>query len=67
MDSEKAFYNSRLIYILMFSVAFFWGLAWPVGRILATDLLNYPFSVMFLGIFLQFQFYSAGYGLRKEL
>ena len=32
----------------MFFVAFFWGLAWPVGRILATDLLNYPFSVMFL-------------------
>ena len=48
MDSEKAFYNSRLIYILMFCVAFFWGLAWPVGRILATDLLNYPFSIMFL-------------------
>ncbi|MBJ09288.1 MAG: hypothetical protein CMB63_04655 [Euryarchaeota archaeon] len=32
----------------MLFVAFFWGLAWPVGRILATDLLNYPFSVMFL-------------------
>lgn len=32
----------------MFFVAFFWGLAWPVGRILATDLLNYPFSIMFL-------------------
>ena len=32
----------------MFCVAFFWGLAWPVGRILATDLLNYPFSIMFL-------------------
>lgn len=48
MDNEKASYNSRLIYILMFFVAFFWGLAWPVGRILATDLLNYPFSIMFL-------------------
>ncbi|MAP00120.1 MAG: hypothetical protein CL982_04765 [Euryarchaeota archaeon] len=48
MDTERASYNSRLIYILMFFVAFFWGLAWPVGRILATDLLNYPFSVMFL-------------------
>ena len=32
----------------MFFVAFFWGLAWPIGRILATDLLNYPFSIMFL-------------------
>ncbi len=48
MGIERASYNSRLIYILMFFVAFFWGLAWPVGRILATDLLNYPFSVMFL-------------------
>ena len=48
MDTERVSYNSRLIYILMFFVAFFWGLAWPVGRILATDLLNYPFSVMFL-------------------
>ena len=48
MDIERDSYNSRLIYILMFFVAFFWGLAWPVGRILATDLLNYPFSIMFL-------------------
>ncbi|MBJ61600.1 MAG: hypothetical protein CMB54_06810 [Euryarchaeota archaeon] len=48
MDTERPSYNSRLIYILMLFVAFFWGLAWPVGRILATDLLNYPFSVMFL-------------------
>ena len=48
MDIERTSYDSRLIYILMFFVAFFWGLAWPVGRILATDLLNYPFSVMFL-------------------
>ena len=47
MDTERPSYNSRLIYILMLFVAFFWGLAWPVGRILATDLLNYPFSVMF--------------------
>lgn len=47
MDSEKPAYNSRFIYILMFLVAFFWGLAWPVGRILATDLLDYPYSVMF--------------------
>ena len=31
----------------MFLVAFFWGLAWPVGRILATDLIDYPYSVMF--------------------
>jgi len=48
LDTERPSYNSRLIYILMLFVAFFWGLAWPVGRILATDLLNYPFSVMFL-------------------
>ena len=34
--------------LLMLSVAFFWGFAWPVGRILATDLIDYPFSVMFL-------------------
>ena len=47
MDSEKPAYDSRFIYILMFLVAFFWGLAWPVGRILATDLLDYPYSVMF--------------------
>ena len=47
MDSEEPAYNSRFIYILMFLVAFFWGLAWPVGRILATDLLDYPYSVMF--------------------
>ena len=31
----------------MFLVAFFWGLAWPVGRLLATDLIDYPYSVMF--------------------
>ena len=33
--------------LMMLSVALFWGVAWPVGRILATDLLDYPFSVMF--------------------
>ena len=27
LDTERASYNSRLIYILMFFVAFFWGLA----------------------------------------
>ena len=47
MSSQTPAYNSRFIYILMFFVAFFWGLAWPVGRILATDLLSYPYSVMF--------------------
>ena len=47
MSSQTLAYNSRFIYILMFLVAFFWGLAWPVGRILATDLLSYPYSVMF--------------------
>ena len=47
MNSQIPIYNSRLIYVLMFLVAFFWGLAWPVGRILATDLLDYPYSVMF--------------------
>ena len=47
MSSQTPAYNSRFIYILMFLVAFFWGLAWPVGRILATDLLDYPYSVMF--------------------
>ena len=45
--SQESTYNSRLIYILMFLVSFFWGLAWPVGRLLATDLLDYPYSVMF--------------------
>ncbi len=34
--------------LMMLSVALFWGVAWPVGRILATDLIDYPFSVMFL-------------------
>tara|TARA_B100000029_G_scaffold15157_1_gene15571 strand:+ start:5595 stop:6479 length:885 start_codon:yes stop_codon:yes gene_type:complete len=33
---------------MMLSVALLWGVAWPVGRILATDLIDYPFSVMFL-------------------
>lgn len=37
-----------IINLMMLSVALFWGVAWPVGRILATDLLDYPFSVMFL-------------------
>ncbi|MFL2941045.1 MAG: DMT family transporter [Candidatus Poseidoniales archaeon] len=47
MKIQTSAYNSRFIYILMFLVAFFWGLAWPVGRILATDLIDYPYSVMF--------------------
>ena len=34
--------------LLMLTVAVLWGLAWPVGRILATDLLDFPFTVMFL-------------------
>jgi len=34
--------------LMMLSVALFWGVAWPVGRILAIDLIDYPFSVMFL-------------------
>ena len=34
--------------LMMLSVALFWGVAWPVGRILAVDLVDYPFSVMFL-------------------
>ncbi len=34
--------------LMMLSVALLWGVAWPVGRILATDLIDYPFSVMFL-------------------
>ncbi len=33
---------------MMLLVAMLWGVAWPVGRILATDLIDYPFSVMFL-------------------
>ena len=37
-----------IINLMMLSVAMFWGVAWPVGRILATDLVDYPFSVMFL-------------------
>ena len=47
MKIQTPAYDSRFIYILMFLVAFFWGLAWPVGRILATDLIDYPYSVMF--------------------
>tara|TARA_X000001036_G_scaffold57996_2_gene47678 strand:+ start:2066 stop:3001 length:936 start_codon:yes stop_codon:yes gene_type:complete len=34
--------------LLMLTVSVLWGLAWPVGRILATDLLDFPFTVMFL-------------------
>ncbi|RZD38076.1 MAG: hypothetical protein CXT75_02070 [Methanobacteriota archaeon] len=33
---------------LMLTVSVLWGLAWPVGRLLATDLLEFPFTVMFL-------------------
>ena len=46
--SESNNSSIRLIYILMFLVSLFWGVAWPVGRVLATDLIEYPFSVMFL-------------------
>lgn len=45
--SESNNSSIRLIYILMFLVSLFWGVAWPVGRVLATDLIEYPFSVMF--------------------
>ena len=45
--SESNNSSIRLIYILMFFVSLFWGVAWPVGRVLATDLIEYPFSVMF--------------------
>ena len=34
--------------LMMLAVSALWGLAWPVGRILATDLLELPFTVMFL-------------------
>jgi drug/metabolite transporter (DMT)-like permease len=34
--------------LLMLTVSVLWGLAWPVGRLLATDLLEFPFTVMFL-------------------
>ena len=34
--------------LMMLAVSALWGLAWPVGRILATDLVELPFTVMFL-------------------
>jgi drug/metabolite transporter (DMT)-like permease len=34
--------------LMMLTVSFLWGVAWPVGRLLATDLLELPFTVMFL-------------------
>jgi|TARA_B110000881_G_scaffold55327_1_gene47156 drug/metabolite transporter (DMT)-like permease len=34
--------------LLMLTVSVLWGLAWPVGRLLATDLLEFPFTIMFL-------------------
>ena len=34
--------------LLMLTVSVLWGVAWPVGRLLATDLLELPFTVMFL-------------------
>ena len=34
--------------LMMLTVSVLWGVAWPVGRLLATDLLEHPFTVMFL-------------------
>lgn len=34
--------------LMMLTVSVLWGLAWPVGRLLATDLVDVPFTVMFL-------------------
>ena len=34
--------------LMMLTVSVLWGVAWPVGRLLATDLLDFPFTVMFL-------------------
>jgi drug/metabolite transporter (DMT)-like permease len=34
--------------LMMLTVSVLWGVAWPVGRLLATDLLEFPFTVMFL-------------------
>ena len=34
--------------LMMLIVSVLWGIAWPVGRLLATDLLDFPFTVMFL-------------------
>ena len=34
--------------LMMLTVSVLWGVAWPVGRLLATDLLDHPFTVMFL-------------------
>ncbi len=34
--------------LMMLTVSLLWGVAWPVGRVLATDLLELPFTVMFL-------------------
>jgi len=34
--------------LMMLTVSVLWGVAWPVGRLLATDLLDLPFTVMFL-------------------
>lgn len=34
--------------VMMLVVSALWGFAWPVGRLLATDLLELPFTVMFL-------------------
>ena len=34
--------------LMMLTVSALWGISWPVGRILATDLVDIPFTVMFL-------------------
>ena len=34
--------------LMMLTVSVLWGVAWSVGRLLATDLLELPFTVMFL-------------------
>ena len=34
--------------LMMLTVSALWGFAWPVGRVLATDLVDVPFTVMFL-------------------
>ena len=50
--------------LMMLAVSALWGLAWPVGRILATDLVELPFTVMFLSVHAVAPFFSVTASVR---
>ena len=58
--------------LMMLTVSVLWGVAWPVGRILATDLLELPFTIMFLRytfalpVLFVWMWYREGYTVPKQ-